>query len=255
MSARRMLPFIFINILVSAAVVLAILFWWEGRDVQTVAVPLPTQPLLVVTDPLPATVGVLTPEEESGAENGDGPVLYQVQAGDTLGTISQQFEVPMADILAVNDIPNADVLSVGQELLIPVGGIPTPTPPATAAPTPNTAPTPIPTEAIEVGEADVQITQVIGAGVLTDEAVVIANLGNRPVALVNWRLLDPNGREYRFGQLTLFGDGSAITLHTEAGIDTLGNIFWGLEEAIWSTGETLTLVDSEGTTQAQFTIP
>ena len=35
MSFRRMLPFILVNILVSATVVLAILWWWEGRKEDT----------------------------------------------------------------------------------------------------------------------------------------------------------------------------------------------------------------------------
>ena len=38
MSFRRMLPFLLLNIFISAAVVLGILWWWDGRQEDTLAV-------------------------------------------------------------------------------------------------------------------------------------------------------------------------------------------------------------------------
>lgn len=44
---------------------------------------------------------------------------YEVQPGDTLGSIAAQFELTMADLLAANWITNPDNIMVGQRLAIP----------------------------------------------------------------------------------------------------------------------------------------
>jgi LysM repeat protein len=256
MSFRRMLPFILINIVVSAVVMLGILYVWETRRGES-------EPVVVVATATPQPTGQpggvgQAPAGDATApaeEESDGPITYQVQAGDTLGSISQEYDVPMDDIMAANGIDNPNVLSVGQTLIIPIGGLVTPEPEVTPTLPPDQAPTPIPTEAIVTGEVDVQITGVVGVGILTEEAVTIANLGNRPVALLDWKLLGPQGREYTFEQITLFGDGAAVTVHTETGVDTINDLYWGLEDAIWQPGQTITLIDAEGSTQATFVVP
>ena len=45
MSFRRMLPFLLINILVSAAIMLGILWWWDGREpeIEPVTADLPQE--------------------------------------------------------------------------------------------------------------------------------------------------------------------------------------------------------------------
>ncbi len=47
-----------------------------------------------------------------------GPV-YIVQAGDTLWDIASRFDIALDDLMAANELTDADVLSVGQELVIP----------------------------------------------------------------------------------------------------------------------------------------
>ena len=60
------------------------------------------------------------------------PVLHVVIAGESLGGLSNLYKVPLADIMIANELDNPNVLSPGQELVIPLGGIenltPTPTP-------------------------------------------------------------------------------------------------------------------------------
>jgi LysM repeat protein len=255
MSVRRMLPFIFVNVLVSAAVVLLILAWWDGREggnepIATVSLATPT----IGFAALPTGGAAGTPEA-AATESGDGPTVYVVQSGDTLGSISTQFDVPIDDIMAANELSNPDVLFVGQELTIPIGGLATPTPPATATATVAVLPSPIATEPLIQGEVEIEITQVVGVGQLTEEAVSISNQGSRPAALLNWRLTDAEGHIYTFGQVTLFGDGAAIVVHTESGQDSSSDLFWGQEQPIWQSGETVTLQDAEGTTQATYFIP
>lgn len=252
MSIRRMLPFILINIFVSAAVVLLILNWWDGRpEVAEVpagtAIPTPTSPVQpnFVATPAPT----LTPEASAG------PFVYVVQAGDILANISIRFDVPIEDIVAANNLFDPNSLYVGQELIIPIGGLPTATPLPTDTPISSEPPTPIPTEPAAEGEVNIQINEVVAPGQLTDEAVSIINLGTRPVALQGWRLVDEQGHIYTFGQVTLFGEGAAILVHTETGQDGPSNLYWGLEEAIWEAGETISLLDNEGNVRAQSIIP
>ncbi len=257
MPYRRMLPFILVNILVSAAVVLVILFWWDSRQanlepaVNQATVARSTAAAEDVATEAAAELAAATalPDEEAA-----GPIIYTIQAGDTLGTIALQFDVTLEDIITVNQLDNPNVIDVGQQLIIPVGGIPTPTPQPTPTATTAVIPSPIPTAEFATGEADIQITAVIGVGDLTQEAVTVANQGNRSVALLGWRLLDDEGREYRFGQFTLFGDG-AVIVHTEAGRDTISDLYWGLEESIWTSGDTVILQDAEGNVRARFVIP
>jgi LasA protease len=63
------------------------------------------------TTPTPNPTRVMP--DDSGA--------YMVQPGDTLLSIAQLYDLPVTDILAVNDIPNPNALEVGQVLTIPGG--------------------------------------------------------------------------------------------------------------------------------------
>ena len=149
MSFRRMVPFLLLNILVSATVVLGILYWWDGRDQ-----PVETETMVLVTvtpTGVPPTVAVeqqpgqsqeAVPEAETAVE--EGPTVHVVAAGETLGTISQRYDVTVEDIMAANGLDNANFLSVGQELIIPIGGLPEATAVPTETPAPDTIPTPIP---------------------------------------------------------------------------------------------------------------
>ncbi len=262
MSFRRMAPFLLLNILVSAAVVLAILYWWDGRNsgdevlavaTATAVIPTPNLNALPAGDAAPVAEEAAVGDGETAVS--DGPTTHTVQAGETLGSISARYEVSMEDIMAANSIANPNILSVGQELTIPIGGLATPTPPPTDTPQPGVPPTPIPTEAASTqGEIIIEIS-VVGAGSFTDEAVQLINTGTRQLNLPGWTISDENGFEYLFGQVTLFGEGAGILIHTEAGTDGPTDLYWGLESPVWQSGETLTLTDPTGVIQAAFTIP
>ena len=47
------------------------------------------------------------------------PFTYTVQAGDSISVIAKRFNVPAAKIMAANNITNADLIKVGQVLIIP----------------------------------------------------------------------------------------------------------------------------------------
>jgi hypothetical protein len=44
-------------------------------------------------------------------------------------------------------------------------------------------------------------------------------------------------------------------LHTAVGINGPTDLYWGLDEALWESGETVTLLDETGTMRASFVIP
>ncbi len=256
MTLRRMLPFLFLNIIVSATVVMLILSWWDSQQEEETAVAAATE--IAITAPAATMAAATILAVTDTPAPGDDPAVYIVQSGDTLGSISTEFDVPLEDIMIANELTSADFIFVGQALVIPIGGLPTATPEPpepTLTPTPNIPPSPIPTEPLSIGEVDIQITEVIGLGQLTEEAVSVANLGSRAVALQGWTLSDAEGRVFTFGQVTLFGDGAAILIHTEAGQNGPSDQYWGQEQAVWASGETVTLKDAEGTVQAQYTIP
>jgi len=64
------------------------------------------------------TIGILACYSFVGAEDQDGP-LYQVRAGDTLYSISQQFGGSVESLQKLNGIENPSLLSIGQILLLP----------------------------------------------------------------------------------------------------------------------------------------
>jgi LysM repeat protein len=104
-----------------------------GAPAQAGSTALPPQAAAVTPSPEPTTT------------------TYIVQVGDSLSGIAFQFDVPVEDIMRANGLTDADLLFVGQELIIPIGGLPetpafTPVPTPTETPIPFEPPTPLPTD-------------------------------------------------------------------------------------------------------------
>ncbi len=259
MSLRRMLPFILINILVSAVVVLGILYWWENRElvaeengVAETAVSTPTAtPELTFEEASQQVTADTEPETFSDTNE----TIHVVQAGETLGIISQRYDVSIEDVMTANGLTNPNILSVGQRLVIPVGGLPTPTPQPSPTPTSDAPPPPIATEPALEGEAQVEITDVIGAGQLSAEAVQIVNNGDRQIALQGWQLVSEQGVVYTFGQVTLFGGGAGILIHSTSGQDRATDLYWNRDTAVWQPGDTVTLRNADNEVQSTYVIP
>ena len=203
------------------------------------------------------------------------PILHVVQPGDTISGLAAQYDVPAEDIVAANHLASADFLRVGTELIIPVGGVPdatatfTPAPTGTDTPIPFEPPsadltataaaragvtvTPFPTP-VPAGQVKVEITDVYGAGQVTQEQVRVNNAGEANVDMNGWALSDADGNTYTFAGLTLWR-GGAVFVHTGVGQDNPPtDFYWGKLQAIWSAGEIATLKDASGKTVVTFVV-
>ena len=250
MNTRRLMFYLIVNALVSASATLAVLWLWDRAH---------SPPRTVVATPVTQVASGPTAAPTAGAQASPIPptptlTIYVVQSGDTLGSIAEQFDVPVEDILKANGLTEPDVLDVGQTLVIPVGGLVFPTATPGALPT-NVVETPAPTATRDPNAPlpRLSIREVKFAGVLTDEAIVIVNLGG-PVDLAGWTLRDESGNLYTFPALTLF-EGGAVTLHTSAGEDTVTDLYWGQPAAVWASGKNALLSDPGGNLHARFTVP
>lgn len=68
------------------------------------------------------------PEVEPGQDYTGPTTTHVVEPGQELALIARQYGVDMADIVILNGITNPDLLFVGQELVIPSGGVYEPAP-------------------------------------------------------------------------------------------------------------------------------
>jgi LysM repeat protein len=265
MSYRRMLPFLLINIIVSATVVLAILWWWDGRNEEPqeplAAVPeVPQVDIPQVETPAAERAPVeLSAEPAAPIPDEAGPNVHVVVAGETLGQISSRYDISMDEIMDANNMANANLLFVGQELIIPLAGIPVEeveeAPETTNTDPQGALPTPIPTAPSTAGEALIEIAEVVGPGQLPLEAVQIVNNGSRETNLSEWKLADQFGNYYEFRAITLFGDGAGIMIHTTQGQDNATDLYWGEEESLWTSGDMVILYDADGTVIAEYQVP
>lgn len=262
-----MVPFLLLNIVISAVSVLVVWNWLERN--RTAAVPTTVAAVATVAGDAapdgafgePADVGaaVVPPADPNAAAPvataappSDAPVIHTVTQGETLGAISVEYDVSVADIVQANNLASADSIFVGQRLTIPVGGIAAPTAEAVAA---ETTPTPVPTVPFAVGESTLEISAVEGVGDVQQERVIITNVGANAVALNGWTVSDDLGNVYTFGDINLFGGGASITLHSRVGSNTGIDFFWNAPAAVWSGGETAVLRDAAGNIQAQRSVP
>jgi hypothetical protein len=99
-----------------------------------------------------------------------------------------------------------------------------------------------------------EITAVVGTGLLESEMVVLRNSGQDLVDLTGWQLKDEDANMYTFAELTL-PPGAAVQLHTASGKDTLIDRYWGLTAPAWRSGETVTLLDAAGIVKSVYKVP
>ncbi len=201
------------------------------------------------------------PDEATGGDQptpADGCQRYVVVPGDSCSAIADRLDVNVDDLIEINGLSEACPLNVDDVLRIPGEGCkppeaPTGTPTATNTPfvfgTFSVTNTPAPTAT----EADVQILQILNAGVTSSEQVDIQNTGDAVVSLQGWTLTDSEDNVFTFPDL-LLQSGQIIRIFTRVGQNTPAALYWNLTTAVWTTGELATLTDGSGQTQSTFTV-
>lgn len=265
-----MLTLVGVNAILSLLISLAVVVVWDA----VVRAPAAT-PASIIAITGTATTAPLPPAVTFTPGPGE-PVIYRVQPGDSLLTIAAQFNVTVEDIIAANDLENPNFIQSGQELIIPVGGLPEPTPTATPVvstvepsspqpadtsgptstpqpPAPTGTPTPLPITP-PATEPEVIIREILDAGVLADEIAFIFNNG-RAVRLEGWTLSDAQGNVYTFPNLFL-GTGGGVRVHTGSGSNSATDLYWGLDAPVWGEpGDVATLRDESGLVIGAFQLP
>jgi len=256
---KRLIYYLLLNVLVSTCTVLAVLLIWDRTQppqppAQLAAVASPTSAYPAGAGGTPAPTLDLTPRASptyTAIPRPLGPVEeYQVEFGDTLGLIAERYDVSVEEIMRVNQISDPNSLAVGMLLYIPLNeeDLPSPTTGPTATPQVTSTPSGPPQE------ARVIINSVIGAGDLASEQVFFSRVGDGDLSLAGWKLQDDDGNEFTFPQIELY-EGGAVLVWTKTGSDTAVDLYWGLASAVWESGETVTLRDSEGKVRATIDVP
>jgi LysM repeat protein len=251
MTPRRWAVFIIVNIIVSAVTTLIVLNLWDAnRTVPRAAVPTPV-PTLNVPAQTQVAATAKAPTQTSTPANTQ---KYTVQSGDTLSAIAAKFDVSVDDIKAINSLPNPDILSEGQVLLIPGGPI-TPTPTRVPIPTSTRAPLPVitGTASTALGEFFVTIREIKAPGSLANEQVILTNLSGQ-VNMAGWTMTDGEGNQFTFPSLSLLSKGE-VTVHTAKGTNSATDLYWGQSAPVWASGKVAYLRDPSGKLIATYQVP
>jgi LysM repeat protein len=251
----------------------------QARPTNVVAqTPVVAGPSPEQTTPTPAVGGAVA--EPPSPTRPPEPVYYLVQAGDTLGSIAAKYDVSQDDLMKANGLDNPDYLMLGQELIIPIGGMPiltptftpppmptataipfeppTPLPPGTTPPAVALAdapplPTPVPT-LTPVPVSEMRLTlEVLSPGDPVKEMAYIVNRGMY-VRLAGWTLSNERGDTYTFPDLGLGPNGAAVAIHTGAGTNSTTDLYWGRGATAWRGGDVATLRNTQGEVLATHTV-
>ena len=94
----------------------------------------------------PAATGAVVQAVITATPGADGSIVHEVQPGQALWSIAIAYGVKIADLIALNKLPAAPVLSIGQKIIVQPAFTPTVSPTVTLTPRPPTrTPTPTPT--------------------------------------------------------------------------------------------------------------
>jgi LysM repeat protein len=220
-------------------------------------------------------------------------VMYVVESGDTLTLIAQKFSVPLFDLMIANGL-TSDFIQAGQELVIPLGGLPTATPTFTPVPIPTDTPlpfeppTPLPEGVVIPQEPVVTVgpsptaapsptpipptptlvptftpAPLNEVNVVIDEVVGVGDLYQETLIILNrgagtslkdWKLEGSPLGIFIFPDIFLFSGGS-IRIHTAAGENTPSDLYLNQGEPAWPPGTTVILTNANNTDIFRFKVP
>ena len=103
-------------------------------------------------------------------------------------------------------------------------------------------------------EIPVDIVSIVGAETLDAEIVLIRYSGEEELDLTGWHLADEDKNTFVFPQLILYPDG-AVRVHTIADQNTVVDLYWGMRDSVWESGEEASLIDPQGNVRATYIVP
>lgn len=109
-------------------------------------------------------------------------------------------------------------------------------------------------QAISTDEKTMEIKFVVGVGDVNNEQVQLLSISSLPIDLQGWKLVDGNSNEYVFPLMTVF-PGGEVFVHSKNGVNSSIDLYWGSADAIWSSGEKVSLYDASGNLRASYKIP
>ena len=224
----RIFFFLFLNVLISACVTIGVLIYWE-RSLSSQSTGVLTfiqENYLTQSTPTPLSEPETAPSPQPTAT--PSFFVHQVQPGETFEDIAEEYNMSVEELIAVNGFSKSQPLGDGEVLRIP-----------------------------EHPRGVVVIDSVIGQGDLETEKVLLKHRGEGEFSLVGWQLSSKDGNTYEFPQvpeLVLYKNG-AVYVNTKTGADTVIDLFWGLDEAVWKSGGTVTLRDPQGIARDSYKIP
>ena len=232
---KRLAYYLLLNVFVSACTILAVLFFWErsrnpGLESGLARLFGGAQPDTATFSITPTPADTPTPAPTATPAF----IVYTVKSGDTFGLIAEEFGVTIEELMQLNGFTDPSALGVGENLQIPIV-----------------------TRAAPAAGGEVTIDSVIGVSDLQAERVLLKHQGDGEISLVGWKILDEDGNVFTFPQfpeLILYKAG-AVNVLTRAGNNTVVDLFWGLSEAAWRSGETVTLQDDQGRVRDTYQIP
>jgi LysM repeat protein len=257
MRARTWGIVILANVVITSAVILGALLLWNyftspAEPPATASVPAAFEGAQASGPP--AEVSTAAPDLAVVPAPPAKPGEYVVEPGDTLTAIAREYGVTVEELMVANGLADPNVLSVGQILIIPVGG----EGPAEVAQSevtpgpqgPSATPLPTPTS---VGPPIVEIAEVLGTGDLTQEVLTVSNRGGS-ANLDKWMLADAEGNVFIFPPLTLFPN-AQVRIHTGQGTNGPTALYWGRLSPAWAAGERITLRDAAGVVIDTYIVP
>jgi len=100
----------------------------------------------------------------------------------------------------------------------------------------------------------IKISSVVGAGTKDAEIAIVKFEGQGQLDLAGWQLKDENSNTFKFPKLILYPNG-AVQIHTAAGTDTVIDLYWGIADSVWGSGENARLFDAQGNLRAVYRVP
>lgn len=219
---KRLIYYLLLNVLVSACTTLTVLIIWDQ-------VYSPSSGNFLSLSPVRSVPQAAPPDDVSGEIPVPQPtptpvfIAYQVRDGETFDSIAAAFGVSAEELMAENGFSNK-TLGAGEVLRIPVHQ-----------------------------ESKVSINSAFGVGDLNTERVLLKHQGEGEVLLTGWQIADEDGNTFTFPQLAL--SNGAVNVWTGSGTNTVVDLYWGLDQPVWRSGETVFLRDAQGEERATYTVP